>query len=229
MAVTHALTKSFDTHVYVLEASQYDNGVLRSVLGRKVVYRFVKDNDPVLYKTSYFNRMAQSVTTPYLAIWDADIAPDRKAIVETVGMLRQNRADAAYPYNGLCYDVPDIIRRLYIRGTDFRILRRNMEKMNPLYEFRLYGGAVFVSKDRYMDAGMENEAYYGWGNDDFDRYARFCESGLTIYRSDNPLFHLYHPRGENSQYITAFKKKRSDAEFQKRNNTFFRGENHVKG
>ena len=53
------------------------------------------------------------------------------------------------------------------------------------------------------------------GNDDFDRYARFCESHLTIYRCDTPLFHLFHPRGKNSQYNTNFQRNKSDSELQK--------------
>ena len=50
------------------------------------------------------------------------------------------------------------------------------------------------------------------GNDDFDRYARFCESHLTIYRCDTPLVHLFHPRGKNSQYNTNFQRNKSDSE-----------------
>ena len=75
-----------------------------------------------------------------------------------------------------------------------------------------------TQKEKYIKAGMENEAYYGWGNDDFDRYARFCESHLTIYRCDTPLFHLFHPRGKNSQYNTNFQRNKSDSELQKRKN-----------
>ena len=218
LAVTHAITRYFDTNIHILEASDHNNGILQSLLRKKALYQYVEDKDPILYKTKLFNQMVPNIATPYLAIWDADIVPDRKAIVDTVEHLRKNQADAGYPYNGLCYNVPDIIRKLYLKTSNFKVLSRNIEKMKLLYGLRLYGGAVFVQKEKYIKAGMENEAYYGWGNDDFDRYARFCESHLTIYRCDTPLFHLFHPRGKNSQYNTNFQRNKSDSELQKRKN-----------
>lgn len=27
----------------------------------------------------------------------------------------------------------------------------------------MYGGVVFVNRNKYIDAGMENERHYGWG------------------------------------------------------------------
>ena len=41
---------------------------------------------------------------------------------------------------------------------------------------------------------------YGWGNEDYDRYNRFKNLGYNIYRVDTPLFHLCHPRKENSSF-----------------------------
>ena len=199
LVVTNQLCKYFDTNIMLLEADTHQNHVLKRMLNKNINYSFVEDKDPVLYKTRYFNKMATTVTTPYLSIWDADIVVDKHAIMDSVGHLRGG-ADVAYPYNGYCYDVPLIIRRLYLERNDVRILHRHKKKMEMLHKRTLVGGAVFVCTDKYKYCGMENEKHYGWGNDDFDRYYRFMNMGMNIYRTNILLFHLYHPRLENSTY-----------------------------
>ena len=64
----------------------------------------------------------------------------------------------------------------------------------------MYGGAVFVNSNKYIDAGIENERHYGWGNEYYDCYNRFTNLGYNVYRVNAHLFHLYHPRKENSSF-----------------------------
>lgn len=64
----------------------------------------------------------------------------------------------------------------------------------------MVGGAVFADRVKYINAGMENEKHYGWGNEDYDRFYRFVGLNYKIQRVNVPLFHLCHPRGINSQY-----------------------------
>ena len=47
---------------------------------------------------------------------------------------------------------------------------------------------------------MKNERHYGWGNEYYDCYNRFTNLGNNVYRFDAPLFHLCHPRKENSSF-----------------------------
>ena len=61
-------------------------------------------------------------------------------------------------------------------------------------------GAMLVNKKAYIKAGMENERFYGWGPEDFERYDRRKILGLKIHRSKGPLFHLTHSRGSNSTF-----------------------------
>ena len=63
--------------------------------------------------------------------------------------------------------------------------------------------------------GGENENYYGWGDDDYDRYIRFMNNGYAIYRSKNVLFHLTHPRSYNSNYNSKLHQQISKAELLK--------------
>ena len=64
----------------------------------------------------------------------------------------------------------------------------------------IYGGDVFVNSNKYIDMNMKSERHYGWGNEYYDCYNRFTNLGNNVYRFDAPLFHLYHPRKENSSF-----------------------------
>ena len=62
------------------------------------------------------------------------------------------------------------------------------------------GGAFFVNRNLYLQLGGENEFFYGWGCEDLERYKRLEILCQPVYRVAGPLYHLYHPRKENSWY-----------------------------
>ena len=218
LAVTNTLFRYFKTNIYVLEADSYNNGFLKKLLNRKINYRFVEDKDPVLHKTMYYNRMAKTVDTPFMAIWDTDVVTDKAAILDAVKHLREE-ADVAFPYNGICYETSEIIRDLYLKKKDIRLLHRHRDKLNMLHNRNLVGGALFVHTDKYFEAGGDNEKIYGWGNDDFVRYEQWKIKQFKIYHAKVHLYHLCHPRGINSRFRTSISKKISDAELYKLKHT----------
>ncbi|MDR0333667.1 MAG: hypothetical protein LBI15_09410 [Dysgonamonadaceae bacterium] len=194
------LVNHFETNVCVLEAANYCNGILKKMLNKKIKYSFVEDKDPVLHKTQYYNRMTKEINSPFLAIWDTDIVLDKNAITLAVEHLRSGKAEMALPYNGICMEVPDVIRAFYIKKRNIKTLYRHQNKMERLYHKLVVGGAVFFNKEKFLEIGMDNEKHYGWGNDDYDRFYRAKNHGLKIYNTDNCLFHLWHPRGTNSRF-----------------------------
>lgn len=212
ITITDSIYKYFNTQVVVIEAASYNNKILKSLLHKKIEYQFIEDKDPILYKTKYYNIMAKNINTPYIAIWDADIVIDKKAVICSINQLRENNADISFPYNGICFNTSDIIRSLYLKNKNIKFLYKNINKMDYLYEKLLVGGAVLLNRDQYIYAGLENERHYGWGNDDFDRYYRFVGLNLRVFRNDNCLFHLSHPRSINSYYRTSLQKTISKRE-----------------
>jgi predicted glycosyltransferase involved in capsule biosynthesis len=189
--------------------------VLKKMLNKKIRYSFVEDKDPVLHKTLYYNQMVRETNTPFFAIWDTDVVVDKNATVSVMKRLRNGEAEMALPYNGICMEVPDIIRELYLTKRNIKMLYRHKDKMERLYPQTLVGGAVFFNKEKFVEIGMENEAHYGWGNDDYDRFLRAKNYGLKIYRTDNCLFHLWHPRSTNSSFCSDMQRYISSDELQK--------------
>lgn len=195
------LKKKFKTNIYVREATHYRNNILSSMLCRSAKYEYVEDKDTVLHRTRHINQMVASTQTPYIAIWDTDIVVDKSAIIDCIHQLRSKVYDVAYPYNGQCYDVSSVIKPLYFSKRDIRFLFRHKEKMDLLYPDLFVGGAVLLNRTSYVSAGGENEKHYGWSNDDYDRFYRFNTLKYAIYRANKPLFHLSHPRKNNSNFI----------------------------
>lgn len=219
LVVTEQICKYFNTTILVREADSYNKGLLKSLLNRTIHYEFIEDKDPVLYKTKHFNQMTRIISTQYIAIWDADIVVNFESVMDCIAKLRKNEADVAYPYNGICYDIPNQIKCFFLKKRDIRFLFRHKNKMDRLYPNLLVGGAVLINREKYIQAGKENEMHYGWGNDDFDRYYRFLILGYAIYKTDTCLFHLSHPRSTNSQYRTSLHIKRSSCELIKLKNS----------
>lgn len=201
LAVITYLRCRFDTHILVLEASQYKNEVLHRLLPKEIEYYFVEDKDPVFYRTHYLNQMTQKVKTNYLAIWDADVITPPEQIVDAITHLREKEADIAYPYDGVFIDTSEIIRMFFIMSKQLKVLTKNKNKMEPLYATKdMKGGAILVNVQKYIEGGMENERFYGWGPEDFERYERWEGLNYKIYRSEGCIYHLSHPRDMNGKY-----------------------------
>lgn len=219
--VVRYILKVCKCRILVLEASQFCNGFLKSLLPDRVKYVYIYDDDPVFYRTYYLNMMCRMADTPYIAIWDADVVVDGAQIEDALNVLRRDEADMAYPYDGSFIDVSDIIRRMFLgNGMKIKMLYACMGKMKyPYSKGGMKGGGILVNKKRYIDAGMENERFYGWGPEDFERYDRWVRHGYRIYRSRGPMFHLTHPRDMNGSFNSSFQMEKSNAELMKIRNS----------
>lgn len=201
--------------VYIREATNYNNKIIQSSVKSFTNYEFVIDRDPILHKTKHFNEMLRNVTTEFVGIWDTDVIAYKESFLECFEKLKKGEVTLALPYNGVCLDTSSIIRQVYLQKQKFDILVDNMQKMKRLQPYVLTGGAVLMHTETFRLLGGENENYYGWGDDDYDRYIRFMNNGYAIYRSKNVLFHLTHPRSYNSNYNSKLHQQISKAELLK--------------
>lgn len=197
------IQKNFDTNILVLEAAPYNNGIIASSL-KNIDYWFIEDKDPVFHRTKYLNMMAKRVKTDIISLWDTDIILEAEQIWDAVQQLRENNYDVVYPYNGDFLDISDILRNHYWIYRDIQFLKKHKDKMNSLYTVEGFigalGGAIFLKTENYLNSGMDNEDFYGWGLEDGERYYRWLEYKYRIYRSEGCLFHLSHPRDLNGMF-----------------------------
>ena len=140
------------------------------------------------------------INTPITANWDSDTNIDKKTIMDAVNALRSSHADIAYPYNGIVYQTSDILRRYYLNTKDIKVLYKNLNMLDYLYNQPMYGGAVFVNRKNILMRASKMKDIMDGGNEYYDCYNRFTNLGNNVYKVDAHLFHLYHPRKENSSF-----------------------------
>lgn len=191
---------NFDTNIKVLESAPYNNGIIEKLLKGDADYYFVEDKDPITYRTKYFNYLTNEVKTPFVGLWDTDVIIDQCQMMDSVLSLRNKLADVALPYNGSALDTSFVIRSLFLKRRDIMTLHNNATKMNLLYGTAMYGGAILINMEKHIQAGEECLDYYGWGNEDYDRFIRYQKLNYRIFKSDGSLYHLSHPRDENGRF-----------------------------
>jgi hypothetical protein len=209
------LQARFNCNIMVLEADSYNRGYIQK-LCPDIDYIFVEDKDNVFHTTKYINLMVEKIKTPFLAISGADIIIPPLQALDAVEMLRSDKYQLTYPYDGRVLETSGILRDRFVENRDCQYLQRNASKMQLLKNSTtIKGGAIFAHKKTFIEAGMENERFYGWGAEDDELYYRWQNLGYSIYRSRGVIFHLTHPRGDNSDYTSIVHKKQAYTELKK--------------
>ncbi len=200
LVIVDFLLTNFNTHIKILEASGRDTGILRKLLPDEVTHCFKEDFDVIFHRTKYINELASSCETPFISLWDTDVIVPIGQIVETIKLLRNREADFVSPFQDKFLDTSFILRDLYIHTRDITTLEKHQGKMKGLYNPNPVGGVFFAHRESYIQSGMENEKFYGWGREDGDRVNRWKILGYVYKRIPGPLFHLSHERGINSTF-----------------------------
>lgn len=206
-ATIEHILNCFEIGIQVLEASAFNNTFLQKLLPSTVKYTFIKDNDPVFYRTKYINKMAKSVNTSFIAVWDADVIISKEQMQSALESLRNQEADIVFPYDGTFLDTTKIIRQMYMENRDVKILNQLKDFMYNIYGHNLRGGAFIANTELYKRCGMENEVFYGWGPEDWERCERWSNLGMRIKTTKGPLFHLSHDRDMNGRHNSLEQKR----------------------
>jgi predicted glycosyltransferase involved in capsule biosynthesis len=118
-----------------------------------------------------------------------------------------------FPYDGNFYNTPSIVKNLYEEKKDIAVFSDNRNRFLKVYGHFSVGGAFMVNREAYIDAGMENENFYGWGPEDIERVKRWEILGYKIKWISGALYHLNHPRRENSWHFDNNAKKKMLKEY----------------
>jgi hypothetical protein len=153
-----------------------------------------KQTDKFFNKMISVNKLFRISQSPIIALYDADTIILKGDIEDAIELIEQNKADIVYPYNGQFYNIPPkITQKLYQDiKTPFNII--DCKLFNP----GSHGGAVIFSRDIFKQGGMCNEKFKNVGYDDDEIFHRFEILGYSIQRTQSPLFHLDHFRGNTS-------------------------------
>ena len=166
----------------------------------RVKFIFIHDKNIVFHRTHYLNKLIQMSGTDIVGVWDADVILHPSQIKEGTTVVK-NGTTLCYPYDGRFLFL-DIEQSNNVRNNILSFsYDKNKESMTvPVWGRPSVGGVFIINKQRYLQAGGENENIYGWGPEDVERVKRMEILEEPVERVSGPLFHLYHPRGINSTF-----------------------------
>lgn len=197
------LKKYFNTNISVKE--QGGNFLEDKDLG----VNYSKSTLPVFHRTKMLNQMTMDTELNIVVNYDTDVILPPLQLYLAAKMLRDKEADFVSPYDGrFLHTTKDLHPLLVIYNGDsgyfpFGTLRGN-ERYDSL------GGCIMFRKEKFIEAGMENENFISYAPEDKERYWRFIYLGYKLERIKGPLFHLDHFRGPDSSHKHDFYKKNEE-------------------
>ena len=137
-------------------------------------------------KSLAINRAVMESETVYIALFDMD-SLTRKKNIDMALYLLDKGFEVVHAFNRVIKDVKN--KKEFMKDYDFKLIDSPAQ-----YRDSADGGIVFWNKESFIDIGMKNEYFRGWGNEDNEILIRANLWGLKQIRIDDTLYHLYHHR-----------------------------------
>lgn len=181
------LLQSAFIHIDLLEADKEQQ--FHFTPHDRVHYHFIQDSESVFYRTRYLNLLLKDALHPVVGVWDADALIPELQVVAAIEYIKKG-CIMSFPYDG------DF---RFLGEQESQTIRNDIKTLQlsqglPMLGRPSVGGAFLVNKTKYLEAGGENEGFYGWGPEDVERVKRMEILGLPIARARGSLYHLYHTR-----------------------------------
>ena len=179
------LYKKFRTNIIFVESMEKRELPPFSTSIYDALYMVEKQDGDIFHRTKVINAGIRKARTPFIAIYDTDCIFEPMQIVKAYQLLEQG-CDVAYPYDGRFMDID----REYITTGEI--------KEHTSFATGSVGGAVFMNREKYIEAGLENEFLVSHAPEDAERYHRLLTLGYRIARIEGKCYHITHWRGINS-------------------------------
>ena len=209
------LLNNFDTNIHILEADNFNSELIKANVPSGICIDFIEDHDPVFHRTLYINEMVRKCSTSFISVWEPDVIVPPQQVIKTIDQLRAGESDFVSPYEKNALETSSIIRTLFLKSGDWKVLEKHQLKMKKMYVPNPLGGAFFANREKYIEAGMENLNFYGWGLEDGERVLRWEKLGHRFKRVPGNLYHLTHNRGTNSSFVTSEEREFKMKEYKK--------------
>jgi len=147
---------------------------------------FSYDSGCLFNKAHAINYAVMKSKTQYFAIVDMDALTKKKNIEMAIYLLNKG-IEVVHPFNRVVKDIVD--KKTFMKDYDFETVESPAQ-----YRDWADGGIVFWNKQSFIDIGMMNEYFIGWGGEDTEILIRANLCGLKQIRIDDVLYHLYHDR-----------------------------------
>jgi len=143
-------------------------------------------NGELFNKAKAINEGVLEAQSKYIAIFDVDCLTKKENVKVAVGLLN-NGYEVVHPFDRKVIDIKD--KEMFIESFDFNTIKSTIQN-RPWAD----GGIVFWNKNSFINIGMKNENFSGWGGEDNEIMIRADLFDLKQYRIEDTLYHLYHHR-----------------------------------
>ncbi|WP_029276678.1 galactosyltransferase-related protein [Pedobacter borealis] len=194
------VNKYFKIKIIVLEAD-VTRKVPPNILAQNVRYIFIQDSDNLFHRQVYNNYMAKIADTPIIVKYDCDVVLPPTQLYNSIISIRHGKNKISYPYDGRFINIGGAIANFFHSNQDILSFS---EYVNISYGSIVpsFGGCCVLDRVTYLQSGMDNKNFNGWGFEDQELCKRFKILGFEISREKGPLYHLDHRRGTHSYFYS---------------------------
>ncbi len=154
-----------------------EQGLKQTVEVGDVNYLFVKKDLPH-NQSKCINDAVKLSNKKIICVVDADvILLNFYNVYLGVKEIITNELDYFLPYTE-CFDEPDY-------------------RLRTPWGTMCIGGIFMVNREKFIESGMNDERFEGWGREDDERHRRLINKGLRFRRQYGNIIHLWHPEQEN--------------------------------
>lgn len=201
------LLKYLKTNIIILEngpESHIDKFGLSDQHKSNITYIFEKSDNKLFDRMRCINTMLTLTTTPVVVNYDIDVLlpPESYVMARDFVIKGFSIINPFRHHNGAFYvdgvQKNNVEKSLDVSTLDLSRIRRGKAGN---------GFCVFFDTNIYKSVGGENTNFKAYGPEDDERFYRFSKLGYNILNTEtifSYVFHLEHPRGENSSRINPY-------------------------
>ena len=165
------------------------------------------------HKTKLYNMCLSLVTVPIISACDIDVLFPINQMVSAVTAIN-NGCDYCYPYSDQYVEISKRFpeERLnflktydfdtYINSVTSTLPKLRNTKLPGIFRDCPPGGCIYIKTNSYINIGLENEEFCGYGPEDVERKTRLEKLQLTTTKIKGNLFHIEHDYEPNHRRIT---------------------------
>lgn len=198
LTVIAFLKKNFLINIIILEADKESK--LPKSFPQGVQHIFISDHQELFHREFYNNTMAQMAKTTIIIKYDCDVILPPQQLHNAILSVRHKITDLCYPFDGRFINVHGELRKAFMGNLDIVLVAKYLDIYRHSF-VPSFGGCCVLDRKKFIDNGMDNENFRGWGFEDQELHKRFKILGLSIGRETGPLYHLDHDRGVHSYFF----------------------------